>query len=204
MFNYLLEISFLPAMLIFQNRHLPRCVSWRVFPKLNYLMRDLLPFVIISGRFVWISSLSIVVAAAAYITYTDLQFPQYNPLQLFVDSNEHEWYDNNAEKKFEFVNAKLGIPIAIRLVWGLTPRHSQSIFRPEKLTAVRQDLRFSLKNTTEIEELALKLRSYRKLNFINHESLYWPERYVLFILNVHGSSLNDANANRTFKDKVLH
>lgn len=163
-------------MLIFQDRYIQRCISWRIFSKLNYLMRDLLPFVIVSGRYIWISSLTAIVAAMSYLTYANLQFPPYNPLQLFTDSNEHEWYDNNAEKNFEFVANKLQIPIAVRLVWGLTPRASQSIFRPDKLTSVQHDPRFSLRNTTDIQELALKLRGYRELNFVNHESQYWPER----------------------------
>ncbi|VDN32535.1 unnamed protein product, partial [Gongylonema pulchrum] len=101
-FNYLLEISFLPAVLIFQNRRMHRrCSSaWRLFRKLNYLMRDLLPFVIVSGRFIWLTSLAVIVALAGFTCYTNLQFPEYNPLQLFVNSNEHEWYDNNAEREF--------------------------------------------------------------------------------------------------------
>lgn len=139
-------------------------------------MHDLLPFVIISGRYIWISSLAVIVAAMTYLTYANLQFPPYNPLQLFVDSNVHEWYDNNAEKNFEFVANKLQIPISVRLIWGLTRRASQSTFQPDKLTAVQHDPEFSLQNTADIETLALKLRGYRELNFIKHESQYWPER----------------------------
>ncbi|VDO37939.1 unnamed protein product, partial [Onchocerca flexuosa] len=168
-FNYLLEISLLPAMLIFQNRYIQRyccCYSsCRIFSKLNYMMRDLLPFVIVSGRYFWISSLTTIVAAMTYLTYVNLQFPPYNPLQLFIDSNEHEWYDNNAEKNFEFVANKLQIPIAVRLIWGLTPRESRSLFQLDKLTSVQHDSRFSLQNTTDIQELALKLRGYRELDF---------------------------------------
>ncbi|VBB29027.1 unnamed protein product [Acanthocheilonema viteae] len=182
-FNYLLEISLLPAMLIFQYRYIQRCMSWRIFSKLNYIMHDLLPFVIVSGRYIWISSLTVIVTAMTYLTYANLQFPPYNPLQLFIDSNEHEWYDNNAEKNFEFVANKLQIPIAVRLIWGLTRRASQSIFQPDKLTAVQHDPKFSLRNTTDIQALALKLRGYRELNFIKHESEYWPERYLTWSRN---------------------
>ncbi|KAM3722096.1 Protein dispatched [Dirofilaria immitis] len=188
-FNYLLEISLLPAMLIFHDRYIQRCCcccfpsSWHIFSKLNYLMRDLLPYVIVSGRYIWISSLTAIVAAMTYLTYVNLQFPPYNPLQLFVDSNEHEWYDNNAEKNFEFVAKKLQIPIAVRLIWGLTPRTSQSVFQLDKLTAVQHDSRFVLQNITDIQELALKLHGYRELKFINHESQYWPERYLTWSRN---------------------
>uniref|UniRef100_A0AAF5Q237 SSD domain-containing protein n=1 Tax=Wuchereria bancrofti TaxID=6293 RepID=A0AAF5Q237_WUCBA len=182
-FNYLLEISLLPAMLIFQDRYIQRSITWRIFSKFNYLMRDLLPFVIITGRYIWISSLAAIVITMTYLTYNNLQFPPYNPLQLFVDSNEHEWYDNNAEKNFEFIANKLQIPIAIRLIWGLTPRISQNIFQPDKLTPVQHDYRFSLRNTTDIQQLAFKLRSYRELNFINHQSQYWPERYLIWSRN---------------------
>ncbi|EJW80133.1 abnormal chemotaxis protein 14, partial [Wuchereria bancrofti] len=103
------------------DRYIQRSITWRIFSKFNYLMRDLLPFVIITGRYIWISSLAAIVITMTYLTYNNLQFPPYNPLQLFVDSNEHEWYDNNAEKNFEFIANKLQIPIAIRLIWGLTP-----------------------------------------------------------------------------------
>lgn len=139
-------------------------------------MRDLLPFVIVSGRYVWIASLTVITVAMTYLTYANLQFPPYNPLQLFIDSNEHEWYDNNAEKTFEFVAKKIQIPIAVRLIWGLTPRASRSVFRADRLTPVEHESRFSLRNTTDIQELASKLRGYRELNFVNHESQYWPER----------------------------
>ncbi|VDN87888.1 unnamed protein product [Brugia pahangi] len=163
-------------MLIFQERYIQRCFTCRIFSKFNYLMRDLLPSVIISGRYIWISSLAAIVITMTYLTFTNLQFPPYNPLQLFTDSNKHEWYDNNAEKNFEFITNKLQIPIAIRLIWGLTPRISQNIFQPDKLTPVQHDYKFSLQNTTDIQELAFKLRSYRELNFINHQNQYWPER----------------------------
>ncbi|CAG9531053.1 unnamed protein product [Cercopithifilaria johnstoni] len=182
-FNYLLEISLLPAMLIFQDRYIQRCITWRIFSKLNYLMHDLLPIVIISGRYIWISLLTAIVAAMTYLTYANLQFPPYNPLQLFTDSNEHEWYDSNAEKNFEFVANKLQIPVAVRLMWGLTRRDSQSTFQPDKLTAIQHDPKFSLQNTTDIQALALKLRGYRKLNFIKHKSQYWPERYLIWSRN---------------------
>ncbi|VDN06493.1 unnamed protein product, partial [Thelazia callipaeda] len=176
--NYLLEISLLPAMLIFQNRYIHRCLIARKFSKLNYVMRDLLPFVVISGRYIWISSFAIIVSAMTYLTYANLQFPHYNPLQLFVNSNEHEWYDNNAEKTFEFVAEKLAVPITVRLLWGLAPRTSQSIFRPDNLSPIEIDLRFSLQNTTEVQKLALRLHDYRHVNFINHKYEYWPERYL--------------------------
>uniref|UniRef100_A0A0R3RM04 SSD domain-containing protein n=1 Tax=Elaeophora elaphi TaxID=1147741 RepID=A0A0R3RM04_9BILA len=209
LFNYLLEISLLPAMLIFQDRYIQRPNSLRIFSKLNYLMHDLLPFVIVSGRYIWISSLAAIVAAMTYLTFANLQFPQYNPLQLFTDSNEHEWYDNNAERNFEFVASKLQIPIAVRLIWGLTRRASQSTFQPDKLTAVQHDPKFSLRNTTDIQALALKLRGYRELSFVKHESQYWPERYLTWSRNFTCEpskiccNLADANFHENFTDYCI-
>uniref|UniRef100_A0A915PTI4 SSD domain-containing protein n=1 Tax=Setaria digitata TaxID=48799 RepID=A0A915PTI4_9BILA len=182
-FNYLLEISLLPAMLIFQDRYLQRSITWRIFSKLNYLMRDLLPFVIVSGRYIWISSLAATVATMSYLAYANLQFPPYNPLQLFVDSNEHEWYDNNAEKNFEFIANKFEIPMTARLIWGLTERQSRSVFQPDKLTPVQHNPKFSLQTTADIQQLASELRAYRELSIVKHESQYWPERYLTWSRN---------------------
>uniref|UniRef100_A0A1I7WTZ3 SSD domain-containing protein n=1 Tax=Heterorhabditis bacteriophora TaxID=37862 RepID=A0A1I7WTZ3_HETBA len=63
--NYFLVVSFLPAFLILQRR---------------------------LGRFIWLASLSIVVISAFIISFSDLHLPEYNPLQLFIASNPHEWF----------------------------------------------------------------------------------------------------------------
>lgn len=121
-FNYILEVSFLPVFLILQKRYLSCMDCIRKYPlsAVGYLMRQILPSVIVKGRYVWIASLSIFFIAAAYVSYSGLRFPEYNPLQLFINSNSHEWYDNNAEKNFEFVENKIGIIIVVRLIWGLS------------------------------------------------------------------------------------
>uniref|UniRef100_A0A915DXN3 SSD domain-containing protein n=1 Tax=Ditylenchus dipsaci TaxID=166011 RepID=A0A915DXN3_9BILA len=71
------------------------------------LLYDVLPVVLIQGRFVWICSLSVALVFSIFICITQLRLPQYNPLQLFVASNLHEYYDNNAEKLFDFVESKI-------------------------------------------------------------------------------------------------
>ncbi|VDM41522.1 unnamed protein product [Toxocara canis] len=178
-FNYILEISFLPALLIFQKRHLRRCgtIQWQPFAGVNYLMRDVLPYVIVAGRYIWLTSLSLIFVASCYLVVTGLHFPEYNPLQLFVSSNEHEWYDNNAEQQFEFVKNKIGFLIGIRLMWGLSEVQATSTFRIDQFTPVRHDPAFTLQTTADLQRLAKTLKEYRELDFIKHDKPFWPERY---------------------------
>lgn len=72
----------------------------QVCSSIQGLLHEVLPIVLIQGRFVWIFSLSIVLIMSAAICVTQLRLPQYNPLQLFVDSNPHEYYDNYAESRY--------------------------------------------------------------------------------------------------------
>lgn len=65
------------------------------------LFHEVLPIVLIQGRFVWIIALTIVIIITTIICVTQLHLPQYNPLQLFVNSNPHEFYDNYAESKLK-------------------------------------------------------------------------------------------------------
>ncbi|MFH4977942.1 hypothetical protein AB6A40_004651 [Gnathostoma spinigerum] len=179
-FNYLLEISFLPALLILQRRYCDYCtsVSYRPFSWLSYLMRDILPPVIVAGRYIWICSLSLTVISATYLSVIGLRFPEYNPLQLFVSSNEHEWFDNNAERTFDFIKNKLEVSINVRLVWGLSTVDQKGVFQLQKFTAIRRDPNFRLSTTSHVGQIANALRAYRYLDFVDHAAEYWPERYL--------------------------
>ncbi|VDK22757.1 unnamed protein product [Anisakis simplex] len=174
-------MSFLPAVLIFQDRHLRRCAPTprrHPFAFLNYLLKDVLPYVVVSGRFVWLTCLTAIFGVSCYITATGLHFPQYNPLQLFVSSNEHEWYDNNAERQFEFVKNKIGLYIGVRLMWGLSEVHTTSVFRVDTLTNVAADPAFHLQTIEDVQRLADKLRQFRQLQFVQHGEKFWPERFL--------------------------
>uniref|UniRef100_A0A914NJG9 SSD domain-containing protein n=1 Tax=Meloidogyne incognita TaxID=6306 RepID=A0A914NJG9_MELIC len=57
------------------------------------VLDDILPSVLIQGRFVWLGSLFIFFGINIYLICTQLSLPRYNPLQLFRASNTHEFYD---------------------------------------------------------------------------------------------------------------
>lgn len=46
-------------------------------------------------------------------------------------------YDNNAEQQFEFVAAKIAMPLYIRLVWGVAPAESTARFQADANTPLR-------------------------------------------------------------------
>ncbi|KHJ96917.1 hypothetical protein OESDEN_03118 [Oesophagostomum dentatum] len=177
--NYALIVSFLPAFLILQRRWcgcLPSMPNMGVY--LSKSFKEVLPWVVIQGRFVWMTSLSIVVVAAVVVSVRDLHLPEYNPLQVFIASNPHEWYDNNAEKTFEFVEGKIAIPLYVRLVWGVKTANSTAMFRHDAVTPLESNPEFSLATPSDVHKLASELSAYRKLPFINHSEPFWPERFL--------------------------
>lgn len=103
--NYVLLISFLPAILLLQRRHIDPFFD-RIFnfnlpinenlDNVKQWADDLIdhhfPAVLIHGRFVWLSCLTLLVCCCGWLSATRLHLPQYNPLQLFVASNPSESY----------------------------------------------------------------------------------------------------------------
>ncbi|CAL2028715.1 unnamed protein product [Caenorhabditis brenneri] len=179
-FNYFMVVSFLPAFLLIQHRHLD-CFTGFKFPYrsvLSHLLYVLLPHVLVQGRYLLMSLLSIVAIGGAAITYQGLHLPEYNPLQLFTSDNLHEWYDNNAERNFEFVSAKIALPLTSRLVWGVEPIYSLSTFRANFTTPIRSDPFFSLKTARDVHQIAHSLEKARQLPFVNHQPKFWPERFL--------------------------
>ncbi|KAE9418715.1 hypothetical protein Angca_008856, partial [Angiostrongylus cantonensis] len=177
--NYLLVISFLPAFLILQRKH---CSCLPSLPDIGiYISRsfkEVLPWVVVQGRYVWLTGLSIVAVFASIVSVRDLHLPEYNPLQLFIASNPHEWYDNNAEKTFAFVEEKIAIPLFARLVWGVKAVNSTAMFQPDAITPLEADLSFSLATPQDVRKLAGTLASYRTLPFINYSETFWPEKFL--------------------------
>ncbi|KAK0426212.1 hypothetical protein QR680_009588 [Steinernema hermaphroditum] len=183
-FNYILLVSFLPAFLVFQRRHIrplqerlcALCAECASRPR--YVVNQLLAAVIVSGRYVWLTSLLVVTLATAYVTLSQLSLPRYNPLQLFVDSNPHEWFDNNAERHFRFVAQKVALPLHARLVWGMNPVEGTAHFDPDDLPAATHDGLFRLANLSDLTNLAAELRRMRRLPFVTHSDKFWPERFL--------------------------
>ncbi|KAF1770132.1 hypothetical protein GCK72_001950 [Caenorhabditis remanei] len=179
-FNYFMVVSFLPAFLLIQHRHLD-CFTGFKFPYrsvFSHLLYVLLPHVLVQGRYVLMALLSIVAIGGAAITYQGLHLPEYNPLQLFTSDNLHEWYDNNAERNFEFVSAKIALPLTSRLVWGVEPVYSLSTFRANATSPLKSDPFFSLKTARDVHKIARSLEKARQLPFVNHQAKFWPERFL--------------------------
>ncbi|ULU13171.1 hypothetical protein L3Y34_015986 [Caenorhabditis briggsae] len=179
-FNYFMVVSFLPAFLLIQHRHLD-CFTGFKFPYrsvFSHLLYVLLPHVLVQGRYLLMALLSIVAIGGAAITYQGLHLPEYNPLQLFTSDNLHEWYDNNAEKNFEFVSSKIALPLTSRLVWGVEPIYSLSTFRANATSPLRSDPFFALKTASDVHKIARSLEKARQLPFVNHQPKFWPERFL--------------------------
>uniref|UniRef100_A0A1I7TCE5 SSD domain-containing protein n=1 Tax=Caenorhabditis tropicalis TaxID=1561998 RepID=A0A1I7TCE5_9PELO len=179
-FNYFMVVSFLPAFLLIQHRHLD-CFTGVQFPfrsVFSQLLYVLLPHVLVQGRYLLMALLSVVAIGGAAITYQGLHLPEYNPLQLFTSDNLHEWYDNNAEKNFEFVSAKIALPLTSRLVWGVEPIYSLSTFRANATSLLRSNPFFSLKTARDVNQIARSLEKARQLPFVNHQPKFWPERFL--------------------------
>ncbi|CEF67662.1 Protein dispatched [Strongyloides ratti] len=184
-FNYFLLISFLPAFVALEKklskqicpRLKPPTIKW-MNKLINHSINEILPAVVIQGRFVWIVSLTIYSGISIFIIINQLHLPQYNPLQLFARNNLHEWFDNNAEIQFEFVETKLALPLNMRLVWGLNKVQSLSHFNADKVTNVTVDKRFRIRTLTELKNLAKELYRMRNLPFVQHPTKFWPERFL--------------------------
>ncbi|KAL6730972.1 hypothetical protein Aduo_001888 [Ancylostoma duodenale] len=177
--NYFLIVSLLPAFLILQRRWcscIPTLPDMGVY--LSKSFKEVLPWVVMQGRFVWMSALSIVVVVAVVVSLRDLHLPEYNPLQVFIASNPHEWYDNNAEKIFEFVEGKIAIQLFVRLVWGVKTVNSTAMFRQNSVTPLESDPAFSLRTPSDVQKLASDLSGYRSLPFINYSEPFWPEKFL--------------------------
>uniref|UniRef100_A0A914Y2E2 Uncharacterized protein n=1 Tax=Panagrolaimus superbus TaxID=310955 RepID=A0A914Y2E2_9BILA len=146
---------------------------------LRHLAFEILPHVLIDGRFIWIGSLSVLIILGGYLSVAQLRLPQYNPLQLFTANNPHEWYDNHAEKLFEFVAKKIALPLSVRLLWGFEKTPALSHFDSTKIGNVSQDRRFELKNVEDVKRLADDMQKFRMLEFVGIKEKYWPERFVI-------------------------
>uniref|UniRef100_A0AC35TP43 SSD domain-containing protein n=1 Tax=Rhabditophanes sp. KR3021 TaxID=114890 RepID=A0AC35TP43_9BILA len=183
--NYFMLISFLPAFVVIQKKYTNNICSFKkpiTFPALtkakNYFINEILPSIIIQGRFVWLFTLTSYTAISAFIIITQLTLPQYNPLQLFAKSNLHEWFDNNAEIQFDFIETKLALPLNMRLIWGLNEVAALSYFKPELVSNVSIDRSFRLNTLGELKALSSELSRIRHLDFVNHEAKFWPERFL--------------------------
>nr|CAD2171306.1 unnamed protein product [Meloidogyne enterolobii] len=155
------------------------------------VLDDILPSVLIQGRFVWLGSLFIFFGINIYLICTQLSLPRYNPLQLFRASNTHEFYDQNAEQLYPFIADKIGeLPFSIRLVWGiqLINNNDSSLsnyFDPNSENQQKELLKTDLKNfkldsPAQLQTLAHQLSRLQKLNFSNLPvgDKFWPERFI--------------------------
>ncbi|KAI6182399.1 Protein dispatched [Aphelenchoides bicaudatus] len=137
-----------------------------------------LPAVLINGRFVWLCCLSLLVCCCGWLSATRLHLPQYNPLQLFVASNPNEFYDNNAERLFSFVENKIALPLTLRLVWGINGVDVSPHFDSREVVRLKADPKFHIRNVDELRLFAANLLRFRTLHFVQHDSKFWPERFL--------------------------
>lgn len=134
------------------------------------------PAVLINGRFVWLGCLGLLVCCCGWLSATRLHLPEYNPLQLFVASNPNEFYDNNAERLFAFVEGKIALPLTLRLVWGINAVDVSPHFDSREVVRLKADPKFHIRNVDELRLFAATLSRFRTLHFVQHESKFWPER----------------------------
>ncbi|KAI1731728.1 sterol-sensing domain of SREBP cleavage-activation domain-containing protein [Ditylenchus destructor] len=213
--NYLLLISFLPAFLVFQQKHVNPWLTrslpssfWFCFssvqsasapnsPRLpprigldvlnspmeracelsRSLLYEVLPIVLVQGRYIWLCSLSCLLALCAFLCITELGLPQYNPLQLFIASNLHEYYDNNAEKLFHFVADKVALPLNVRLIWGMDTIKSLSHFDPRQVSFLKANSDFHVSHISDLNLLANQLKMFRNNSAVHYGDKFWPERF---------------------------
>nr|CAD2205183.1 unnamed protein product [Meloidogyne enterolobii] len=155
------------------------------------VLDDILPSVLIQGRFVWLGSLFIFFGINIYLICTQLSLPRYNPLQLFRASNTHEFYDQNAEQLYPFIADKIGeLPFSIRLVWGIQLINNNdtslsNYFDPNSENQQKELLKIDLKNfkmdtPAQLQALAHQISRLQKLNFSNLPvgDKFWPERFI--------------------------
>ncbi|KAI6189314.1 Protein dispatched [Aphelenchoides fujianensis] len=192
--NYALLISFLPAALLVQRRYIDPLnarlcggrlgglpgsggIRW-LRERVGRVIDVHLPAALIGGRFVLLAGLSVWVGVCAWLSCTRLQLPQYNPLQLFVASHPSEFYDNNAERLFAFVEHKTALPLTLRLVWGIAAVDQSAHFRTEEKVRLQADPQFHVRNADEMRLLAAHLLRFRTFPFVQHQAKYWPERFL--------------------------
>ncbi|KAI1725232.1 sterol-sensing domain of SREBP cleavage-activation domain-containing protein [Ditylenchus destructor] len=232
--NYLLLISFLPAFLVFQQKHVNPWLTrslpssfWFCFssvqstsapdsprlpPRIGFdvlnspmeracellrsLLYEVLPIVLVQGRYIWLGSLSCLLALCAFLCITELGLPQYNPLQLFIASNLHEYYDNNAEKLFHFVADKIALPLNVRLIWGklwcirniyafisilgMNTIKSLSHFDPRQISFLKANSDFHVSHISDLNLLANQLKMFRNNSAVHYGSKFWPESNTTF------------------------
>lgn len=185
----MLLISFLPSILILQRRHLDplfrRIFAFKLpirdrlkFLKewIDELIDQHFPSVLIHGRYIWLSCLTLLVCCCGWLSATQLHLPQYNPLQLFVSSNPNEFYDNNAERLFGFVENKIALPLTLRLVWGINAVDLSPHFDTREIVKLKADPKFHVRNADEMRLFAAHLLRFRTLYFVQHDAKFWPER----------------------------
>ncbi|KAF7639201.1 hypothetical protein Mgra_00001432 [Meloidogyne graminicola] len=159
---------------------------------IRLVLDDLLPSVLIQGRFIWLCSLFLFLLINIYIIITQLSLPRYNPLQLFRTSNLHEFYDQNAEQFFPFIVDKIGeLPFSIRLVWGIQFVNGDTSLsnyfdldvgnhlKQQKI--LKEDFKnFKLNSTIQLKSLASQISRLQQLNFVNLPigDKFWPERFI--------------------------
>ncbi|KAL7080111.1 hypothetical protein ACQ4LE_000631, partial [Meloidogyne hapla] len=157
---------------------------------IRLVLDDILPSVLIQGRFVWLASLFIFLGINIYLISTQLSLPRYNPLQLFRTSNPHEFYDQNAEQLYPFIVDKIGeLPFSIRFVWGIQLINNNSslsnYFDPNGENQQKQLLKkdfknFKMDNPSQLQALALQISRLQRLQFSNLPvgDKFWPERFI--------------------------
>jgi hypothetical protein len=193
--NYFLLMSFLPAVLLLQRRQIDPLFR-RMFTfdlsvrdRLEFLINlsdelidGHLPAILIHGRFVWITCFSLLVGCCGWLSATRLNLPQYNPLQLYIGSNPNEFYDNNAERLFSFVEGKIALPLTLRLVWGINAIDKSSHFDTREVVQLKADSKFHVRNADEMRLFAANLLRFRTLYFVQHDAKFWPERleYIFY------------------------
>lgn len=187
--NYILLMSFLPAVLLLQRRQIDplfrRMFTFDLsirdrFESLikctDELIDSHLPAILIHGRYIWITCFSLLVCCCGWLSATSLHLPQYNPLQLYIASNPNEFYDNNAERLFSFVESKIALPLTIRLVWGISTIDKSSHFDTREIVQLKTDPKFHIRNADEMRLFAAQLLRFRTLYFVQHDAKFWPER----------------------------
>ncbi|CAD5208934.1 unnamed protein product [Bursaphelenchus xylophilus] len=191
-FNYIMLISFLPAVLILKRRHLDPLTNKLIRPwkfivyqiddtitdRTSYLLSTVLLNIILRARYLWLLLLFSLTATCGYVSVTGLHLPQYNPLQLFIASDPNEFYDNNAERLFEFIEQKIALPLTIRLVWGVAVEDQSSFFDSHEISRLSINPDMELSTVDDMKGLAAFLLRLRTLYFIQHEHKFWPERFL--------------------------
>ena len=85
-------------------------------------------------------------------------------------------YDNHAQLLFPFVEDKVGIPLATRLVYGIERVKAKKHFEADSFSLLQRDLSFNLSTVNEVKALAANLTMMRNLPFVRHPHPFWPER----------------------------